>query len=60
MIGGGFDFGATKVSLEVTLGSDVSRFDDVEVDELDLSRTDGSELNGDLASDGTDADHGDS
>ena len=56
--GGGFDFEVAEVTLQVTLGGDVGRFDSVEVDQLDLAGADRSELEGDLAADGTDADDG--
>ncbi len=56
MIGGGFDLGATEVVFEITLGGDVGQFYLVEVDELDLFGTDGGELDGNLATNRTDAD----
>ena len=57
--GCGFDFEVAKVTLQVALSGDVGRFDSVEVDQLDPAGAEGGELEGDLASDGADADDGD-
>ena len=56
VMGGSIDLCTSEVILKVSLGGDVGWFDGVEVDELDLLRTDRSKLDGDLAADGADTD----
>ena len=54
----GTDFEMVNVSFPVPLSRDVGFVDGVEVDQLDVASAEGGELEGDLATDGTDADDG--
>ena len=58
VVGGGGYFQLAEIGLQVALGGDVGLIDGVKVDQLDLAGTDGGELDGDLAADGSDADDG--
>ena len=54
----GTDFEMVDVSFPVPLSRDVGFVDGVEVDQLDAASAEGGELEGDLATDGSDADDG--
>ena len=58
VVGGGCHLELAEVGLQVALGGDVGLIDGVKVDQMDSAGTDGGELDGDLASDGSDADVG--
>ena len=59
VVGGGCHLELAEIGLQVALGGDVGFIDGVKVDQLDLSGSDGGELDGDMAADGSDADDGD-
>ena len=50
--------GRANIACEVALRGDIRCVDVIEVDELDLRRSDRGELKSDLTSDGADADNG--
>lgn len=58
IVGGGGDFRLADVGCAIALRRDVGGFDVIEVDELQATDADGGELQSDLATDGSDADHG--
>ena len=58
LVSGGGDLELAEVAVQVALGGDIGGLDGVEVDQLDLASAEGGELEGDLATDGTDADDG--
>ena len=58
VVGSGCHLRLADVGLQVALGGDVGLINSVKVDQLDLAGTDGGELDGDLATDGSDADDG--
>ena len=58
LFGGGENLEFTEVFVQVALGGDIGGLDGVEVDQLDAASAEGGELEGDLATDGTDADDG--
>ena len=57
-LGGGRDLGRTEVAGVIALCGDVGLFDRVEVDELQPLNSEGRELEGHLAADGSDANDG--
>ncbi len=58
IVGGRGDFRLADVGRSIALGRDVGGFDVIEVDELQTANADGRELQSDLATDGSNADHG--
>ena len=55
---GGGDLELAEVAVQVALGGDIGGLDGVEVDQLDAASAEGGELEGDLSTDGSDADDG--